>query len=179
MQRVLILYYSRTGTTRMLAKALADELCADIAEILCPRYDGGSLRYLLAGYDSLAGKLPPIEVPQATPKDCDLLLLGAPIWTSHPAVPLRAFLAGAPALPDRVGLLLTYGGHSPPETAVSETQALLPVPIQASLALRDSEVRGKNLGAAVRGFAEELTASQASPTSRSPSSVLSEKSLPA
>ena len=179
MMRVSILYYSRTGTTRTLAKALADEFCADIAEIRCPRYDGGSLRYLLAGYDSLTGKLPTIEVPRTTAKDYDLLLLGAPIWTSHPAVPLRAFLAKAPTLPDRIGLFLTYGGHSPPETAISETQDLLPSPIQASLALRESEVRGHGLDDAVRRFAERLAASQASPTSRSPSSVLSEKSPPA
>lgn len=179
MQRVLVLYYSRTGTTRTLAKALADEFRADLAEIRCPRYDGGPLRTLRAGYDSLVGNLPPIKVLQATPRDYDLLLLGAPIWTSHPAVPLRAFLASAPALPDRVGLFLAHGGHSPPETAVSETEALLPGRLEASLTLRDSEVRGEGLNDAVVRFAEQLTLSQARPTSRSPSSVLSEKSVPA
>lgn len=142
--RTLIVYYSRTGTTRRLATALAGALDAELAEIHCARYRRGWFRYLLAGYDSVKGNLPPIEVPSVAFGDYDLVLIGAPVWTSHPALPIRAFLAGAPALPARTALFLTYGGHSPAETAVAELTAVLPSPAEADLCLRSDEVGGNS-----------------------------------
>lgn len=156
MRTALIVYYSRTGTTKTLATALADKLNADLAEIRCRRYGRGIFRYLRAGYDSVRGNLPPIDMPQTATQTYDLVLLGAPIWTSHPALPLRAFLAGAPALPARVALFLTYGGHSSPDIAIRETEALLPGPLEACLSLRSPDVEGAGLSSAVDAFAEQL-----------------------
>ena len=158
MPDVLILYYSRTGTTEALATALAEKLGADLARIGCDRYRRGPLRYLRAGWDSVRGTLPPIDVPPVDTGAYALVLLGAPIWTSHPALPLRAYLATAPDLPARVGLFLTYGGHSPPETAIQETQALLPARLAATLAVRASQVHGAGFADTVDGFADTLAA---------------------
>ena len=158
MPDVLILYYSRTGTTEALATALAEKLGADLARIGCDRYRRGPLRYLRAGWDSVRGTLPPIDVPPVDTSAYALVLLGAPIWTSHPALPLRAYLATAPVLPARVGLFLTYGGHSPPETAIQETQALLPARLAATLAVRASQVHGAGFADTVDGFADTLAA---------------------
>jgi len=121
--KTLIVYYSRTGTTRKLAQALADAFGADISEIRCDRYGPGPFRYLRAGYDSVKANLPPIDMPQTRFLDYDLVLIGGPIWTSYPALPIRALLAGKPELPERVGLFLTYGGHSSPDKAIAEVAA--------------------------------------------------------
>lgn len=158
MPDALILYYSRTGTTEALATALAEKLGADLARIGCDRYRRGPLRYLRAGWDSVRGNLPPIDVPPVDTSTYDLVLLGAPIWTSHPALPLRAYLASAPVLPARVGLFLTYGGHSPPETAIQETEALLPARLAATLAVQASQVHGADFADTVDGFADTLAA---------------------
>ena len=102
--KALIVYYSRTGTTAKVAESLAAALKADVVEIKCARYRPGWLRYLRAGYDSVKGIMPPIEVPRIQPLNYDVILLGAPIWTSYPALPLRSFLAlgtDLPALPDK------------------------------------------------------------------------------
>ena len=156
MAKVLIVYYSRTGTTKALAAALAERLNADTVEIRCPRYRPGMFRYLRAGYDSVKGDLPPIDMPRVAARDYDTVLLGAPIWTSHPALPLRAFLAQAPDLPARVGLFLTHGAHSPPETAVKEAEALLPGRIEASLTVREADVRGNTFADALDAFADRF-----------------------
>ena len=97
--KALIIYYSRTGNTRWLAQALADQLDAEVLELKCDRYRPGPLRYLRAGYDSVKGNIPPIDLPQRNYLAYDLVLLGTPIWTSYPALPLRAFLEGKPVLP--------------------------------------------------------------------------------
>jgi hypothetical protein len=156
MQKVLIVFYSRTGTTRALAAKLARRLDAEVAEISCARYGRGVFGFMRAAYDSLRGNLPPLEITRPVTSDHDLVLLGTPIWTSHPAVPLRAFLAGAPSLPGRIGLFLTYGGQSPPETAIRETVALLPGRLEASLALKAEEIQGDRPAEAVDTFLEQL-----------------------
>ncbi len=154
--RTLIVYYTRTGTTRTLADALAAELKADIDEIQCERYRPGGLRYLLAGFDSVRGNLPPIRMPAKNPVEYDLVLIGAPVWTSYPALPIRAYLDRAPELPERIAVFLTFGEHSPPEKAVGMISSLLPRQIEAALTLSSDEVRGGALQEAVRRFAAGL-----------------------
>ncbi len=132
MTKTLILYYSRTGTTDKLAMLLQQELDADIEPIRCGRY-AGLWGYVRAAYDSLKRRLPDLETVNANLGDYDQLLVGGPIWTSYPATPLRAFLKANQSLPDRVGLFLTYGGHSPPEKAEADIQGLLPGPLEGSV----------------------------------------------
>ncbi len=154
--RTLIVYYTRTGTTRTLANALATELKADVDEIQCERYRPGGLRYLRAGYDSVRGNLPPISIPAKNPSDYDLVLIGGPIWTSYPALPIRAYLDRAPALPARVAVFLTFGGHSPPEKAIEMMTSLLPRQIDAALTLSSDDVNGDALPEVVHSFAAGL-----------------------
>lgn len=154
--KTLIVTYSRTGTTRKLTRAVADALFADSTEIRCDRYRPGLLRYLRAGYDSVRDNLPPIDVPAVQFQDYDLVLLAAPVWTSYPALPLRAFLNGNPDLPGRVGLVLTYGGHSPVDKAVEHVQARLPQPLSASLCVKQEQVQAGNFSSAVAAFVDQL-----------------------
>ncbi|WP_421989294.1 flavodoxin family protein [Qipengyuania sp.] len=151
-----ILYYSRTGTTQAVARMLGRELDIQPMKIECPRYDGGWFRYLLAGYDSVRGRLPEIQTPPASWSGDDVLLLGAPIWTSYPALPLRSFLESKPALPRRVALFLTHGGHSPPQKAIDFVSDLLPHPLVASLGLQQEQVRQQECDEQIAGFIRKL-----------------------
>jgi menaquinone-dependent protoporphyrinogen IX oxidase len=154
--RTLIIYYSRTGTTATIARALADRLDSDTREISCDRYTGGIIRYLLAGYDSVRGNLPEIEMAEVAAEQYDLVLIGTPIWTSHPALPIRTFLDRKPELPARVAVFLTHGGHSPAQTCIDELAELLPVPIEAKLTFNSAQVSGGKFADDVSEFASEL-----------------------
>lgn len=154
--RTLIVYYSRTGTTATIARSLANRLDADVREIGCGRYKGGLLRYLLAGYESVRGHLPEIDVTEFAAEQYDLVLIGTPIWTSHPALPVRTFLNRKPELPARVAVFLTHGGHSPPQTCIDELEELLPVPVEARLTFNSAQVSGGTFADDVNAFADEL-----------------------
>lgn len=154
--RTLIIYYSRTGTTATIARTLANRLDADTREISCDRYAGGILRYLLAGYDSVRGNLPEIIMPNFTAEQYDLVLIGTPVWTSHPALPVRAFLKRKPELPARVAVFLTHDGHSPAQTCIDELAQLLAVPIEAKLTFNSAQVSGGKFADDVSDFANEL-----------------------
>lgn len=152
----LILYYSLTGTTTTVAKTLGTALSADVKEIKCPRYQTGWFGYLRAGYDSVKGRLPPIDVPDLSFEEYDLGIIGAPIWTSYPALPLRSFLAQKPQLPGRIALFLTYGGHSPAEKAVKTVNSLLSFPLEASLEIPHDQVVEGRYADAVDTFVTKL-----------------------
>ncbi len=154
--RTLIVYYSRTGTTATIASALANRLDADKREIGCDRYAGGLLRYLLAGYDSVRGNLPEIEMTEFAAEQYDLVLIGTPVWTSHPSLPIRAFLNNKPDLPARVAVFLTHGGHSPPHICIDEIAAMLAVPIEANLMFNSAQVSDRKFADDVSDFAGEL-----------------------
>lgn len=152
----LILYYSRSGTTAKVANALGTALSADVAEIKCPRYQGGWFGYLRAGYDSVKGRLPPIDVPDLLFDEYDLVIIGTPIWTSYPALPVRSFLAQKPQLAERIALFLTYGGHSPAEKAVKAVNSLLPVPLEASLEIPHDQIVEGRYSDAIDTFVAKL-----------------------
>ncbi len=154
--RTLILYYSRTGTTKVVADTLAKALNATVAEIQCRRYSGGWFRYLLAGYDSVKGRLQLVDVPELRFQDYDLIVLGTPIWTSYPAIPLRSFLSSNPDLTGRVALFLTYGGHSAPQKAIEFVSDLLPVELEATVSIAHDTVVDGQSPELIADFVREL-----------------------
>ena len=87
----LVVYYSRTGNNRTIAKQIAQALSADIDEIIDKKNRQGKLNWLLAGRDSRARKLTEIEY-QKNPQDYDTIIVGSPIWAWNPIPPLRTYL---------------------------------------------------------------------------------------
>ena len=153
--RMLIIFYSRTGNTRIAATMLAQMLGADLAEIKCDRHGKGPFRYLRAGYESVKGVLPAIDAPVLTPDHYDVAVIAGPIWTSHPSLPIRAYLAQTQPLPDRLALLMTHQGLDPAR-AVSEAQALLPQPAAETLTLVSKDIENGEIRPAVEDFAERI-----------------------
>lgn len=137
--KVLVLFYSRTGATRQVACALRRALDADLMEIRCPRFGLGIFGFLRAGYDSVRGNLPPIEVPEVDFSAFDLVLVGAPIWTGYPALPVRAFFSTAPVLGRETALFFTSEGQSEVQAAVDEVRRLWPHPIKDAIMLNMKE----------------------------------------
>ncbi|HEX6001058.1 MAG TPA: hypothetical protein VFZ16_16960 [Hyphomicrobiaceae bacterium] len=158
--KALVVYYSLTGRARALAQALAQELGADSGEIRCARYHPGFWVYVKGSYDSAAGHLPAIDGPAGSPSDYDLVVLTGPIWASHAAPPLRAYLRAQVRGFSNVAFALTHRG-SPPDKALRELQMLAGVVPTATLVVRESDIETGAFKRAVAAFADALR-SQAS-----------------
>ncbi len=100
--------------------------------------------------------LPEIEMTEFAADQYDLVLVGTPVWTSHPALPVRTFLHRKPELPVRVAVFLTHGGHSPAQTCIDELAELLPVPIAAKLTFNSAQVSAGKFTDDVNVFAGVL-----------------------
>ena len=92
--KALVLYYSQTGTTKIVAEALQQALGADIEEIIvCDPYDPDFNATIARGQKEMSeGKFPKLEPIAANLKDYDVIFLGYPVWFGTYANPIETLL---------------------------------------------------------------------------------------
>ena len=109
-EKMLVVYYSRTGNTRKLAEAIAAELQCDMEEIVDRKDRGGFLGYMGSGKDALFKKEADLETDRHDPAEYDLVIIGTPVWAWSVSVPVRTWIERhAEGLPE-VAFFLTTGG---------------------------------------------------------------------
>ncbi len=91
--KIGIIYYSRTGNTRIAAKKLEEKLKnkkinVDIVEIKHTKKPG----FFKAGYAAIRQKDLPITNTNFDLKKYNILLVGAPIWAGKPAPFVKTFI---------------------------------------------------------------------------------------
>ncbi len=108
--RTLVAYYSRTGTTKILAEALAKALEADIDEIIDQKSRRGKLGYMRAARDAKGEKLTEIKVKR-NPEDYGLVLIGTPIWWGSLTPAVRTYLKQFSWKDRTLAFFITSGGE--------------------------------------------------------------------
>ena len=127
MSDVLVVYYSRTGKTRMLAEKLATPLGAELQEIREEKDRSGILGYLSAALDSLLGRRANLtHAPDPAP--FKTIVIGAPIWTGRVTAPVRAYVEQVD-LSGKSVCAFTTSDLAGGKHAHKELSALLPVPL--------------------------------------------------
>lgn len=110
--RILIVFYSRTGTTRKVAEDLERELDADVFELEDNKDRSGILGYLYSAYQALTKKLVEIEKPELDPYSYDLIVVGTPVWAGNMAPAVRTFLHEYAGHFKDLAFFATYNGSS-------------------------------------------------------------------
>lgn len=108
--KTLVVYYSLSGKTKIIANALATSLTADIEEIQDQKNRNGLWRQILAGFAAAMKKSTTIAPTKFNPADYDLIIIGTPIWAASPACSVRAWLLQNAAALKRVAFFATMGG---------------------------------------------------------------------
>lgn len=104
--KTAVVYYSRFGTTRTIATALAQELGAEVREIKAVRDCG----FLGMGFRAALGIRMPIQPMNLDFAGVDRVVLCAPIWAGRPANPAQTFLKEAKIEGKRLAVLFATGG---------------------------------------------------------------------
>jgi len=157
--KTLIVYYSRTGITRQVARDLAERLGADLEEIQDTKRRGGPLGWLSGVRDALAKKVLPIGSLAHDPADYDRVLIGTPVWAGTMATAVRTFLADHGARLPETAFFCTLAGKNPAHTFEHMAAASGRTPL-ATIALRAKDVKaGRHVGA-VNEFAAKLGAAE-------------------
>ncbi|MET0388349.1 MAG: flavodoxin [Polyangiales bacterium] len=91
MKKILVVCYSRTGSTARVGRAIASALGADFELIQEVENRHGIVGFVLSALESLAKGLPSIRT-QKDPRDYDLVVIGTPVWAASMSAPVRSYL---------------------------------------------------------------------------------------
>lgn len=108
--KILVVYYSRTGTTRKVAGSLAAKLRCDSEEIIEARSRSGMLGYLRSVVEARRQVPSRIAAPSKDPSTYDLLVIGTPVWAWSLSSPVRAYLLANKSRLPAVAFFCTLGG---------------------------------------------------------------------
>ena len=110
-QKVLVLYYSQTGNTKVVAEEIAGRLGADIEEIVMVNpYDTGFAATIERCKEEQAqGITPEIQPVQADLSQYDLIFIGFPVWFGTYAPPVATWLNSVDLSGKKVALFCTFG----------------------------------------------------------------------
>lgn len=137
--RVLVVYYSRTGTTKRVAGAIAAAAGADLEEISDRTKRTGLLGYLRSGYEAARRRQIPIGPAIRDPSTYDLVIVGTPVWDMSVSSPVRSYLHRHRAALRNVAFFCTCGGRGGARTFAEMSKICGAAPI-ATLVVRESEV---------------------------------------
>lgn len=107
--KILVVYYSLTGHTEGVAKAIAELHKADIQKIEDVYRRNNILGYLRSGFEVLLGLKGKIRHMIFTPQDYDLVILGTPVWINRLPSPMRTYIANHQRLFPKVAFFCTQG----------------------------------------------------------------------
>jgi len=90
--KVLVVFYSRTGKTEKVARAMAAGLDADLDRLIDGRKREGKLGYLSAFFDGALERRTRLEGKRRDPSQYDLVIIGSPVWNGALSAPVRSYL---------------------------------------------------------------------------------------
>lgn len=157
-KRILVVYYSRTGTTREVARALRDELGCEIDRIADRGHAVGVFGYLRASFDVVFGRPASLRPMSTNPNDYDVVVVGTPVWNASVSTPVKTFLRANRHRIGRVAFFCTYGSSGSGRAMRQMEEVCGQAPI-VTMALRSEEVARRSFDAKVRAFAAALKAS--------------------
>jgi len=145
MMRILIIFYSRTGTTRRVSQVLAEELnqmgCqVTTEELIDLKSRKGILGWVGALKDAILKRPAGLESVKADVAAFDLVAVGTPIWAFTVTPAVLSFLKAHAGQINKAAFFCTSGGSSAKGTFAAIEKAASRQPV-ATLALTDRHVK--------------------------------------
>ncbi|UCD04519.1 MAG: flavodoxin family protein [Candidatus Woesearchaeota archaeon] len=138
----LVVFYSRTGNTKKLAKSINELLKNEIEEIIDTKKRKGALGFFIGGKDASQKKLTKIKDIKKDPLKYELILIGTPIWMGRMCPAIRTYICKNKDKFKNVAFFCTMGSEGNKEKFIDMEESCGKKPI-ATLELRTKEVADK------------------------------------
>ncbi|MFW5872947.1 MAG: flavodoxin family protein [bacterium] len=151
--KALIVYYSRTGITQKVAKALGKEMYADIEEIKDTVNRKGMVGYLRSGREAMKKSLVKIKPLEKNINEYDVVIIGTPVWAFTMSSPVRTFICENKDKLTNVAFFCTMGGSGDKNTFehMKELSCIEPV---ATISYKTKDIAQKNFD--IKNFIEKI-----------------------
>ena len=138
--KILVIFFSRTGSTRLVAEAIARASGADCEELRETRSRRGVLGWLRSGYEGTYRRSSETLPLERDVSAYDIVFVGSPTWNRALSSPVRGFLVKNRAALPQVALFATCQARGA-EDVLEQMSSLLDRPPLAKLALRELDVK--------------------------------------
>lgn len=139
--KILVVFFSRTGTTKKVAETISNILGSDLEELFDTKKRAGALGWLQSGRDTLTKKLTIIKPPKKDPGSYDVVIIGTPVWNSTLSTPIRTYITQYKQSFKQIAFFITHSYESK-NTALEEMEVLCDRKPMAELILkRKQEVK--------------------------------------
>lgn len=91
-KNILIVFYSRTGTTKRVAEALRELFNCDLEEIIDNENRKGILGLINEGIDVFFRNTTDIGKIKLNPNNYDIVIIGSPVWASLMMPAVRTYI---------------------------------------------------------------------------------------
>jgi flavodoxin len=143
--KTLLVFYSRTGTTKKLAQEISKNLKCDVEEIFDTKNREGIFGYLKSGRDASLKKFTKIEKTKKNPAKYDLVVIGTPVWVGNMSTPIRTYIYQNRDNFKKIAFFCTFGGSGAEKTFRDMENICNKKPI-ATLQLKTKQLISNNFG---------------------------------
>ncbi|MGV9142160.1 MAG: flavodoxin family protein [Promethearchaeota archaeon] len=154
---VLVSYYTRTGNTKKVAKLIADELNADIEEIIDKTKRSGIIGWLKSAYHATREKTTEIEDVEKDPSKFDLIILGTPNWNTRMSPAIRTYIMNYKEEFKDIAVFCSAGGRGVEHVLETMSQLCEKEPI-AKRGFLEEDAEEKRLNSKVKEFVKNIQA---------------------
>lgn len=138
--RTMVVYFSRTGNTQILAQQIASACSADLEGLREAQHHAGAVSYLLSLWQGALHGEADIAPTQLSPADYDLVIVGTPIWAWNMSSPVRTYIRKHREEIRKLALFCTCDGAGQAKV-LADMQSLCGQSPVATLALTARELR--------------------------------------
>lgn len=153
-ERILLVYFSRTGYTRRVASEIADACRCDVEELRDAVGRGGPIGWARSAFEAVSRFDTLLRPTERDPADYALVIVGSPVWFWSLSSPVRTWLRRHRAKLGKAAFFCTCGS-SGERRALAEFEALCGAAV-ASLALTDGEIDAGAYAGKVAAFARQV-----------------------
>ena len=109
--KTAVVFYSLDGNCDLVAKEIKSLLNADLIQLHTKNEKNrrGIIKFFWA-IGMVLKKKPPLKPYTFDPSAYDLIIIGAPVWASSPASPLRTFLSETPITGKKTAIFVCHAG---------------------------------------------------------------------
>ncbi len=154
-QRILIAFYSRSGTTRKIPEALAPQLKCDVEEITANQSHTGFIGIVRSLIEAMRHRPARIAPTSRDPSSYDLVVIGTPVWAWSVSSPIRAYLINNRNNLPQVAFFCTMGGRGS-ESTFAQMQDLAGKPPRATAAFTTPQVLAGDFPRQLAEFVQAL-----------------------
>lgn len=131
--KALVVYYSRTGMTKIVAETVRAILQCDAEELKDTKERKGIMGYMRSGREVMEKGTTTLEPTVHDPADYDLVIVGTPVWVYTMATPVKVWLDQNEAKIKKLAVFCTCGSN--PGHAIEDMEAACGLVAEAKLTI--------------------------------------------